>query len=204
MLGTVVVTLLYVALNALFLDAAPRELLSGKVEVAEVAATQLWGQSAGRYVAGLVALGLWSAVGALTMTGPRIYEAVGTHYPRLRWLSVRRPGGGPIAAIALQTALAIVFAISSSFDALLEWAGLTLSILAAVTSAGVFVLRYREPELERPYRAWGYPLTPLLFLALSGWMILYGAVGRPLTALAAGVTLVVGLLVWFAVREREA
>ena len=203
LLGTLLVTLLYVALNTLFLDAAPRELLSGKVEVAEIAATHLWGPSAGRYVAGLVALGLWSAVGALTMTGPRIYEAVGSHYPRLRWLSVRRPGGGPIAAIALQTSLAVVFAISSSFDALLEWAGLTLSILAAVTAAGVFVLRWREPGLERPYRAWGYPLTPVLFLALSSWMIVYGAVGQPLTALAAGVTLALGLLAWFAVRERE-
>jgi len=191
-----------VALNAFFLDSAPRELLAGRVEVAQISASHVWGPVAGRYVAGLVALGLWSAVGALTMTGPRIYEAVGRRYSRLAWLSVRREGGGPVAAIALQTALAVVFAVSSTFDSLLEWAGLTLAVMACLTAAGVFVLRWREPELARPYRAWGYPLTPLLFLTLSSWMIVYTAVGRPLTALAAVVTLGLGLGLWVLVRVK--
>lgn len=197
LLGTLLVTALYVALNYVFLDSAPHAELAGKLEVAEVAVAHRWGEGAGRAVAGLVALGLWSAVGALTMTGPRIYEAVGRRYARLGWLGRRREGRGPARAIALQTVLAVVFAATASFDALLTWAGLTLSIVAAVTAAGVFVLRRREPGLARPYRTWGYPLTPLLFLALSAWMIVYSCVVRPWTALSAAGTLALGLGAWW-------
>ena len=89
-------------------------------------------------------------------------------------------------------------ALSASFDALLLYVGVLLSLFAGLTAAGVFVLRWREPELPRPYRAFGHPATTLVFLALTTWMIVHATIERPTVAAWAAVTLGLGLvLAWW-------
>jgi basic amino acid/polyamine antiporter, APA family len=171
--GTAIVAVLYLGLNAVFLASAPLEDLKGKKEIAYVAAMHLYGPGGGRIVSMMIALGLISAASANTMAGPRVYEAMGHDYPRLKFLTVRRANGGPLAAIALQAGLAVLMACTASFEMLLGYIGVTLSLVAGLAVAGVLVLRFREPELLRPYRTWGYPVTPLLFLALEFWMIFF-------------------------------
>jgi APA family basic amino acid/polyamine antiporter len=83
--------------------------------------------------------------------------------------------------------------LTASFEALLSYIGLTLSLVAALTVAGVIVLRVREPNLPRPYRTWGYPLSPLIFLALEGWMV-YFLVQRDVAAVSEGVAQEIGVL----------
>lgn len=191
-LGTLAVTVLYLALNAVFLEAAPAGELSGVLEVGHVAAEHLFGEGAARVLSGIIAVGLISTVGAFVMTGPRIYEAMGQDFPALAFLSGRTPEGGPWRALGAQCVLCLVLMLTASFDALLTWIGFTLSLFAAATVAGVFVLRLREPGLPRPYRAWGYPVTPLLALALLGWMIAHTVISRPLTAVFGALTLLSG------------
>jgi APA family basic amino acid/polyamine antiporter len=65
-----------------------------------------------------------------------------------------------------------------------------------MTVAGVFVLRRAEPQLPRPYRVWGYPVTPLIFLAVTGWMMFFVVRQRPMVLVAGAVTLAVGLVVY--------
>ncbi|MDQ3035747.1 MAG: amino acid permease, partial [Myxococcota bacterium] len=153
--GTAIVTLLYLALNVAFLASAPPEVLAGQVDVAHVAARHLLGPEVGVLVGAVVAVGLATTVGALAMTGPRVYERMGLDHPRLAVLTTSRRGRGPLRAIVLQTLVAIALAATATFEALLTYIGFTLAISAALTLAGVFVLRAREPDLERPYRAWG-------------------------------------------------
>ena len=140
----------------------------------------------------------------MVLTGPRIYEAMGIDHPKMRFLAKRRAGGGPVGATLLQTALATVMALSASFDALLIYVGVSLTLFSALTAAGVFVLRKREPELERPYRTWGHPLTTLLFLALCGWMMVFSILERPVVVAYAAGTLVIGFIAWLALGRREA
>lgn len=198
-LGTAIVTLIYLALNAVFLASAPMDALAGQVEVGAVAAEALFapifGSLAPRLLDLLVAIGLISTVGAMTLTGPRIYEAMGRDFPRLRPLAQRRAGGGPVGATLLQSGLAILMALSASFDALLLYTGITLSLVAGLTAAGVFVLRAREPDLPRPYRTWGHPITTLVFLALNAWMVLYSVGEEPVVALVSAGTLATAALV---------
>ncbi|MBW2457117.1 MAG: amino acid permease [Deltaproteobacteria bacterium] len=200
-IGTATVTLLYVAINAVFLAAAPLEQLAGKVEVAHVAATHLLGAGGARVISGMIALGLVSTVGAIIVTGPRVYEAVGRDHPKLAFLARRSNQGGPVVAIGLQSVLALVMMATARFETLLIYIGFTLSIFAALTVGGVFVLR-RRPDIEAPYRMWGYPVTPCLFVALMAWMVLHGIVARPVTALAGFGTMATGLLVYAFVRVR--
>lgn len=200
--GTATVSLLYVALNAVFLAAAPARDLAGVVDVAHVAAARLLGPGAGRLVSGLVALCLASSVSAMLLAGPRVYQAMGVDYPALRILTRRSRHGGPAVAAALQVALALAMVLTASFGALLAYVGFTLSVVAALAVLGVVVLRWREPELPRPYRAWGYPLTPLLFAALSAWMAASVLREKPQAAAAGLVTLAASAALHAVLRRR--
>lgn len=203
LLGTGLVTSLYVGLNAVFLMSAPPEALSGELEVGHVAAAFLFGDAAATWVSITVAVGLATTVGALIVTGPRVYERMGRDHPRLGFLS--RPGGRrePVLAIALQAVVAVVMVATATFDALLTYIGFTLSSSAALTLAGVFVLRSREPELERPYRTWGHPVTTLLVLALMIWMMVFTLIERPLTSLAGLATIASGLVLYVVLGRRR-
>ncbi len=198
-LGTLAVTVLYMGLNAVFLLAVtPEELAASEDRAAHVAAVGLFGELGGRAVSGVIALGLLSTVGALVVTGPRVSEAVGRDYPRLAILAGRAKSRGPAVATVLQGALAILMAITASFDALVAFVGFTLSVFAGLTVLGVFVLRRRQPDLPRPYRTVLYPLTPALFLLLVGWMCAWSLYGRPLAGVfgAATIALGVGVYLW--------
>lgn len=202
--GTGLVTVLYVALNLVFLSAAPAAELSGVVEVAHVAAARLLGPWGARGASALVALTLASSVGAMLLAGPRVADEMGRDHPALAALARRTGRGAPAAAVAVQAALALAMIATASFGALLGYIGFTLSICAGLTVLGVVVLRVREPGLPRPYRAWGYPLTPLLFLALSAWMVGHAFLERPASSLAGAATIALSLLAYVAVVRREA
>lgn len=202
-LGTTTVTLLYLGLNVVFLAAAPAEVLvAAEARVGHAAAVGLFGEDAARVLSAIIALGLVSTVGALVMTGPRVYEAMGRDYAALAFLSKRRPGGGPLTAMLLQSGIAIVMVVTATFDELLTYIGVTLSLAAALTVVGVFVLRRREPDLPRPYRAWGHPVTSIVFVILMAWMIVATVVERPTIALVAAGTIGAGLVLYLAVRRR--
>ncbi|NEV60609.1 APC family permease [Thiorhodococcus minor] len=200
--GTLLVTLLYLGVNTVFLGAAPaEEIASAGERVGAVAAMHAFGELGGRILSGLIAIGLLSTVGALVMTGPRIYEAMGRDYPAMRVLARRRLSGGPVIAIALQSALAVAMMLTSSFEALVSYVGFTLSVFAALTVGGVFVLRAREPELARPYRTWGHPFTTLGFLALMTWMTVHAVHQRPIIVAVGALTVLLGWLGYLAARR---
>ena len=201
-IGTGVVIVLYVALNAVFLLGTPQQQLAGTVEAGHVAALSIFGEGAGTVLSSLIALALISSVSAMIMVGPRVYEAMGEDYIALRFLRLRPGGGGPVASIALQSILAVVLMLTLSFDSLLMYIGFTLSASAALTVAGVFVHRRRRAFAETHYRTWGYPVTPAVFVLFACWMIVHSLSQRPAEALLGGATIAAGLLMYLWVRRR--
>lgn len=198
-MGTTVVTVLYALLNYVFLTAAPAQELAGKVEIGHIAAVALFGQKAGDLLSGMIALALVSSVSAMVMAGPRVYQAMGDDNRVLHILNLRSTHGGPFNAIALQGIVAIVMILTSTFEVLLSYIGFTLSLFSGLTVLGVFVLRAKEPDLARPYRAWGYPFTPALFIILSLWMAGHILWQQPLVGLAGLGTIILGSVLYFAV-----
>lgn len=202
--GTAIVTVLYVALNAAFFASAPPDVLVGEVDIAHVAARHLLGPRVGMVVGAVVAVGLATTVGAIAMTGPRVYERMGADHPRLAILtsppsaSGARSGRGPVRAMVLQTLVALTLAATAAFEALLTYIGFTLALSSALTLAGVFVLRAREPELPRPYRAWGHPFTTGLAIVLSLWMAAHTLWQRPIAGAVGLGTIGVGLALYLA------
>ncbi len=198
--GTLVVTMLYVAINAVFLAAAPLSALQGQVRVGHVAATHLFGARGAGVMSAVIALGLISTVGALAITGPRVYEAVGRDFPALAALARRRPHEGPRNAVALQGLLALAMLVTTSFDQLMIYMGFTLSAFGALSVSCVFLLR--RTNIKRPFSMPGYPVVPLLYMALMLWMIVSGIREQPTAALYGLGTLGLGLVA-FVIADRS-
>lgn len=200
--GTLLVTSLYLGLNLLFLYAVPPADLAGKVEVGHVAAAALFGPAVGRALSLAISLALVSSVSAMVLAGPRVAVALAERRLVPAALGRRREGGAPAVAIALQALLASAFAVTATFDSLLIFVGFTLSLIAALTVIACWVLRIREPDVERPFRVPGWPVPALVFLALSLWMAGYAVFSRPLESLAGVGVVGVGLLGYAAATRR--
>ncbi|MDE2761316.1 MAG: amino acid permease [Gemmatimonadota bacterium] len=183
--GTLLVMVLYTGLNYAFLRAAPMDAMAGKVEVGYVAATHLFGPAGAAIMGVTLAVLLVSTVSAMVMAGPRVLQVIGEDYPLFQRLSRTNRDGIPAVAIATQAALSLAFIATASFETILVFAGFTLGLNSLLAVAGVFVLRVREPDAERPYRAWGFPVTPLVYLALTLCTLTYIAMDRPAEALMA-------------------
>lgn len=196
-IGTLLVIVLYMALNAIFLHTAPMSELAGKVDVGHVAAARIFGPEGGRIMAGLICAGLVSSISAMTWVGPRVTMAMGEDSPPLRFLARRTPQGVPRVAILIQTAIVAILLLTASFPAILTYIQFSLTFCSFLTVLGVYVLRFRRPDLARPYRTWGYPVTPLIFLAVSLWMMLHIVRANPKESLAGLATMLLGLAVYF-------
>jgi APA family basic amino acid/polyamine antiporter len=177
--GTVSVTVLYLGLNYSFLFAAPMDALAGQVEVGAIAAQAAFGEIAGRMTGLILALLLISTVSAMTIAGPRVIQVIGEDFPAIRALGETNRNGIPVRAIYTQSAIALLFIFSSTFESVLVFSGFTLALNTLFAVLGVFVLRYREPVLERPFRVPLYPLPPLIYLLLIGWTLIFTLLSRP-------------------------
>lgn len=196
--GTLVVIILYLLLNVVFIYALPiAEISNAGEEVGAAAAINLFGTKTGNLFSTAITICLMSFISAMIMTGPRVYYAMARDRVFPQWfgdVSVRHTTPGK--AIFLQTVIAILMVITASFDKLLMYIGFTLSLFAMLTVIGLILLRMKNPELSRPYRTFGYPLTPVLFILSNLWIIVNTVMGNPFVLLYGGGTIVAGILVY--------
>jgi APA family basic amino acid/polyamine antiporter len=202
--GTLVVTALYMGLNAVFLRALTPEQMAGVVDVSAKAASALWGPATGRWVAGAIALGLLSVLSAMIMTGPRVYFAMardGVFFQVFGRLS--RVHRTPAWSIFLQAGIGVLMVVTASFETLLIYIGFTLSLSAAATVAGLVWLRRRSSLTTTGYRTWGYPVTPLLFIAGNLWIVVFTLRSRMLPGVFGAATIGLGALLYRFFRQRS-
>jgi APA family basic amino acid/polyamine antiporter len=203
LMGSLLVTGVYVALHVAFLRAVPFGEFPGTVQVGDLASRHLFGP-AGRRILGLaVGVGLVSSISSMVLAGSRVVKAVGRDFPGLRFLARENASGNPRAAIFWQSGLALILLWTATFDQVLTYIGFTLALFTTLAVLGVFFLRRRvDPRAALP---WGFPATPLLFLGLNFWMMVYLLRGRPHESFAGLGTLAVGgILYWRLRRSAEA
>lgn len=193
-IGTIVVMILYVALNAVFLRITPGAELSGQAEAGLIAGRYAFGDTGGRAMGLLISLGLLSTISAMQWVGPRVLATMGEDHCAFHLFA--SPGGLPLAATLAQTAIIAALLITGTFESVLTYVQFTLTLSSFLAVLGVFVLRRREPDLPRPVRAWGYPATPLIFLIVSGWMLWHVFREKPSESFAGLGTLLAGLAVF--------
>ena len=201
--STTVVAALYCLLNVVFLSVAPMEAMVGKVEVGVIAAEFAFGKTIGAAMGLLLALLLISTISAMILAGPRVLHRIGQDYPRFAPLARENRDGIPVTAILLQSGTALLFLWTASFEQILVFSGATMALNTFATVLGLFVLRWKRPHLSRPFRVTLYPLTPLIFLGITGWTLIYVVLQRPVEALISAAIVASGGVFYWLVRPHE-
>jgi APA family basic amino acid/polyamine antiporter len=195
--ATLTVTVLYLLLNWTFLRTVPIGEIAGTVEIGARSAEAMFGPIGGRLMSGAIALLLIGTISAMVLGGTRVTAAVFAGTPALQALGARATNGVPRNATLVQLAFIGVLLLTNSFELVITYAGFTMTLMMLLIVIGLMRLRRREPDLERPYRMWGYPVTAVIFLGLNLWSLGFTVWQRPVATLAGLATLVLG---WAAFR----
>jgi APA family basic amino acid/polyamine antiporter len=200
LLGTALVTLLYLALNSVFVYAVPAEKLAGKLEVARIATEALGGAPFANFVTALIALALATSVSSMLMAGPRVYARMADDGCLPSWLR-HPPQGPPRAAILFQTVLALAMLWTVTFKALLTYIGFTLGLCTAAAVAGLIRLRLRQGS-KVPVPGW--PWVPVIFVVAVSAITVFTMARQPVTSALGLATIGFGLAAWrFTSRTRR-
>jgi APA family basic amino acid/polyamine antiporter len=166
-LGMGAVIVIYLAVNVAFQYVLPFDRLASSRVVASDAIGVVLGDRASKFVAAAVMLSTLGALNAAVLAFPRMGYALARDGLFFRGLERVHPRfHTPAAAIVVQGLIACAFVASGSYERILGYFGFTDFVAYGLVVLGVMILRRREPDLPRPYRVFGYPATPLLFLAL--------------------------------------
>jgi basic amino acid/polyamine antiporter, APA family len=191
-LGTGFVILLYVAVNAVFLYSTPLGALANpKLIVAHIAGTQIFGAAGARITSGLICVGLIANVSGMMWVGSRVTEAMGATYPKLGLFGRTSQTRVPYVALLYQFAVVFVLLFFKPND-VVNYVGAVLWFWSLLAVLGVIVLRLREPNLARPYRTWGYPITPVIFGTVTVFCLIQNYDYHPTQTLIGAATVLLG------------
>ncbi len=199
-IGTCCVMLVYLVVNLGFWYALPAEQIAAAPLVATTVAQHipLIGSAGAAVIAAVVLLSTFSGLHASLMTGSRVIFAMGDR--GLMFRSVGRVSPrfrSPSVAIWVATVLGCVYVMQNDFAQLADRFVLGLWPFYVLTVAGVYVLRRTQPDLPRPYRTWGYPLVPAVFLLASLGMLANALVTDPSDTVVTLLVIVAGVPVYF-------
>jgi amino acid transporter len=199
--GALCVTLVYLIVNVGFLYALPpREMGGSQLIAATVAAhVPLLGAAGTGAISAAVVLSAFSGLNASMMTGSRVFFAMADRGLFFRWVArVSTRFQTPSAAIGLACVLGVAYVLLNDFARLADMFILGIWPFYALTVAAVFVLRRKRPDLARPYRVWGYPWVPAVFLLASVFMVVNALVTDPRNTGITFLIILAGLPVYFA------
>jgi APA family basic amino acid/polyamine antiporter len=202
-IGTLFVTLLYVALNGLFFAAAPEVEMRGVLNVASIAANHLIGPVGGAFMSGMIALGLLASISAMIWAGPRVMQRIGQDHPLFAPVATLSAGGIPARATLIQLILVLFLIATGSFESVLLYAQTPLLLCLILGVGGLMILRIRASRHEG-FHCPLYPLPPLVFILCTTAGLLYSACAKPWIALAGVVTMVIPLALYPWINRRSA
>ena len=201
-IGTGAVVLIYLGLNVLYLYAlAPPELsgLLGKnVGLTDVVAQRLFGDVAGTLLALLTIVSIMASIIAMVLAGPRVYYAMARDgvFPSAV-ARVHTRFRTPAIAIVVQAVWSSILILASDLATLVSYTGFAVMLFAGVAVAAVFVLRWREPNVPRPFSTWGYPIAPAVFVIASLAMVSYSLYTNNFNERTGLAIILVGLPLYF-------
>jgi APA family basic amino acid/polyamine antiporter len=172
-LGTVGVVAIYIALNALYLYAMPiGDLASLSGRLTDVVAEHLFGFVAGNVIAIFTIVSIAASISAMVMTGPRVYYAMARDHMFLEAAAKVHPKyRTPVLAIFAQAVWSSILVLSGGLAKLVDYTGFAVVLFSGFAVMSVFILRRREPNTPRPFKALGYPLAPGFFVVASAVMV---------------------------------
>ncbi len=203
LIGTGIVTLLYLLLNASFFYATPIADMKNQPEVGLIAAKAILGPRGGMIMGILISFGLISTISSMTWAGPRVTSAMGRDHREFRFFNRLNRNGVPALAILLQTAVVILLISTATFQQLIHYVMALLTISSIMVVIGLVWLRIKAPNADRPYRAWGFPITPIIFFTVSGYVLVFQIRDKTEEFFCGLATLALGALLYWVMKKQQ-
>jgi len=204
LLGITIVTICYVALNAVYFYVLPLDQVERSTRVAADVATTLLGTRGGAAISALVMFSVFGAMTGSILAAPRVYFAMAREGLVFRWMGDIHPRyRTPHRAIALQAVWASVLASSGTYRQLFTRVIFTEWIFFALMAGGIFLLR-RRPGYAPAYRVWGYPWVPGVFVVASAAIVVNRFVSDPADSVVGLGIVALGIPVYYLSGQREA
>jgi len=166
-------------------------------------AERLFGPVAGDVMAVLAIVSIAASVSAMTIAGPRVYFAMARDRVFFNRAAIIHPVyGTPAAAIVAQALWSAVLVLTGSFNSLFTYTGFAVVLFSGIAGVALFVLRWRRPDETSPFRTWGYPVMPGLFVIASAAIVLNALLRDPVPT-AAGLAIILGGLPLYVVFRRN-
>jgi APA family basic amino acid/polyamine antiporter len=187
-------------INLTYLYALPLSRLKEIVNVAQLTAKTLFHPVLAQFLSLSIILAITASINATILSGARIYYAMAED--KLFWSPFKRlhpEYNTPHLSILSQMILACLFVFLGSFDQLLSYVVFVMLLSSIATGLAHLILRFRKPQLPRPYQTWGYPMVPLVFICVYIWIAIQVAYSKPLTSMAGIIITISGLpfFIWF-------
>jgi APA family basic amino acid/polyamine antiporter len=198
-IGTLVVTALYLLTNVAYLFLLPPSAIGASQRIAADAISVVMGPMGASIIALAIFISTFGTAGIYTLTAPRIYFAMANDGVFFKKVADIHPTyNTPAVAIIGQSGWAIVLMMFwETFDKLISYVVFTDWIFFGMTAASIFVFRTRKPNAERPYKTFGYPFTPIVFIAIAAWFVLNTLIERPDQAIAGLGFLALGVPIYY-------
>src|SRR5438552_12130878 len=200
--GLALVTAIYLLINVAFVRVVPLATIAGEKLAAATVARFLFGPNGVLVVRWFMVVGLISAANSNVMIAPRVLYAMPKD--RVFWLCAAEvnAGGTPDISLLISSSIAAAFIVTGSFETVLAKIAYFFVANYTLSFASLFVMRVREPNAERPYRAWGHPVTTAIALLASVAFLIGAVIGDPGNSLWAVGLLVVSYPVYLLVRPK--
>ena len=203
LIGTLGVTLIYLLTNFVYILALPVERMRGVARIGELAAQELFGPRATFFLAAAVSISIFGCLSATILYGPRVFYAMAEEKIFFRSMSYVHPRYHvPSKAIFWQAVWSSLLCLSGTYQALYEYVVFALVLFFAATGLAVVILRIRQPGIERPYRTWGYPVIPFLFVVINLAIFLNSIISQPFESLLGLALILAGIPAFFYWRKK--
>jgi len=160
----------------------------------------LFGYQTSALITAIITVSILGALNVVTMLGPRIYYAMARDGVFFRRLTHIHPTfGTPTSAIILQAVWTCLLILTNTWGTLFTYVSVVITLFSALTVGSVIVLRYKRPELKRPYKLWGYPVVPILFIIANAWIVWGSVIEKPYESLIGILIVCLGIpayLIW--------
>ena len=193
-LGTLSIILIYLLMNLVYIMALPIDKMKGVTRIGELASTQLFGPTATHFFSAAIMISIFGCLSATIIYGPRVYYAMAKDKSFFKSMAYIHPRYRvPSKALVGQAIWSSLLCLSGTFKGLFEYVVFALVIFFALTGFAVIILRYKQPDRKRPYKTWGYPLTPLFFVSINLAVFFNTVINQPLKSMIGLIMLGIGI-----------
>ncbi len=193
-LGTLSIILIYLLMNLVYIMALPIDKMKGVTRIGELASYQLFGPTGTHFFTAAIMISIFGCLSATIIYGPRVYYAMAKDRSFFKSMAYIHPRYRvPSKALVGQAIWSSLLCLSGTYRDLLEYVVFALVIFFALTGFAVIILRYKQPDRKRPYKTWGYPLTPLFFVSINLAVFFNTVINQPLKSMIGLIMLGIGI-----------